>query len=112
MMIIPRCRNLIKGVTILPVWSKYILSLLLFVVKNENEFKLNSDTHQMNTGQKCDFQQPSSNLSLYEKEVNLVGIKLFNCLPQRVKIVNVNTKQFKSPLKNYLYLHFFCFVDQ
>jgi hypothetical protein len=66
----------------------------------------------MNTGQKCNFQQPSSNLSLYEKGVYSVGIKVFNSLPQRVKILSGNHKQFKSPLKNYLYAHFFYSVEE
>jgi len=37
------CRNLFRSLEILPFVSQYILSLLLFVVKNKNLFTLNSE---------------------------------------------------------------------
>jgi hypothetical protein len=61
------------GLKLLPLQSQYILSLLLFVVDNKNKFKLNSDVYNMNTRQKCNFQVPSSNLSLYQKESTLLA---------------------------------------
>jgi len=36
------CRELFKKLNILPLYSQYIFSLLLFVVKNINMFTLNS----------------------------------------------------------------------
>jgi hypothetical protein len=38
------CRNLFRKLDILPLASQYILSLMLFVVKNKNEFTVNSDS--------------------------------------------------------------------
>jgi hypothetical protein len=61
------CRDLLKNRKILPLRSQYILSFLLFVVNNKNKFKLNSDVHNINTIQKYNFHQPSSNLSLHQK---------------------------------------------
>jgi len=46
-----------------------VLSLLLLVVSNKNKLKLNSDVYNINPSQKCNFQQPLSNLSVYEKRV-------------------------------------------
>jgi hypothetical protein len=66
----------------------------------------------MNTGQKSNFQQPSANLSLYERGVYSVGVKGFNILSQRVKILSGNHEQFKSPLKNDLYAHFFFSLEE
>jgi len=37
------CRDFFQNLKILPLQSQYVLSLLLFVVKNKNKFKLNSD---------------------------------------------------------------------
>jgi hypothetical protein len=39
------CRNLFKKLSILPFQSQYLFSLLMFVVKNKDFFKLNSDFH-------------------------------------------------------------------
>jgi hypothetical protein len=45
------CRNLFRKLEILPLASQYILSLMLFVVKNKNEFIVNSEIHGINTRQ-------------------------------------------------------------
>jgi len=85
---------------------------MLFVVKNKNKFKLNSDICHINARQKCNFHQSSSNLSLYQKGVYSVGIKVMNHLPQSIKNLSDNPKQFKSALKNYLYVHSFHSVEE
>jgi len=43
------CRNLFKKLCDLFLQSQYILSLLMFVVKNMDLFKMNSDIHNFNT---------------------------------------------------------------
>ena len=43
------CRELFKKLNILPLHSQYILSLLLFVVKNMYEFIANSKVYTINT---------------------------------------------------------------
>jgi hypothetical protein len=101
------CRDLFKNLKILPLPSQYILSLLLFVVNNRDKFKLKSDVHNINTRQKYNFHHPSSNLSIYQKEVYPFGIKVFNNLPHSIKNLSNGTKQFKSALKNYLHTHSF-----
>jgi hypothetical protein len=81
--IITGCRSgnsrtdLIKNFKNLPLPPQYILSLLIFVVKNKNKLKLNSDANNINTRQKYNFHQPLSNLQLHEKEVCSIGIKVF-----------------------------------
>jgi hypothetical protein len=52
------CRNLFRKLEILPLTSQYILSLMLFVVKNKNEFIINSDSWNKYQTTK----QPSSTL--------------------------------------------------
>jgi len=39
------CRNLFKKLQILPLTSQYMLSLLMFVVKNKNFFSTNNENH-------------------------------------------------------------------
>jgi hypothetical protein len=99
------CSDLFKNVRILPFQSQFILSLLLFVVNNKNNFKLNSDIHHVNTRQKRDSHQPFSDLLLYQIGVYLTGINVFNRLPQSIKNVSDIHKQFKTSLNNYLHIH-------
>jgi hypothetical protein len=61
-----------------------------------------SDVYNINTTQKYNFHQPSSNLSPYQKGC---WHKAFNSLPQSIKNLSDNPKQFKSAVKNYEYLH-------
>lgn len=42
------CRDLFKNLKILLLQSQYLLSLLLFVINNENKFTLNSDVYNIN----------------------------------------------------------------
>jgi hypothetical protein len=95
------CGDLFKNQKILPLQSQYIL----FVVNNKNKFKLNSYICHINTRQKCNFLQASSTLSLYQKGVYSVGIKVLNHLPQSIKNLSDNPKQLKSALDNYSHVH-------
>ena len=62
------CWELFKKLNILPLQSQYILSLLLFVVKNLNMFKFNSVVHTINTRNSSALYLPSVNLSKYKRE--------------------------------------------
>jgi hypothetical protein len=66
----------------------------------------------MNTKQKYNYHLPSSNLSLYQKGAYFTGINVFNNLPQIIKNLSNDTKQFKSTLKNYLHAHSFYSIDE
>ena len=57
------CRELFKKLNIFPLHSQYILSLLLFVVKNINMFKFNSMVHSINTRHCSDLYLPSAHLT-------------------------------------------------
>jgi hypothetical protein len=63
------CRELFTKLNILPLESQYILSLLLFVVKNINIFKSNSVVHTINTRHCSDLYLPSVHLSKVRKGV-------------------------------------------
>jgi len=61
------CRELFKKLNILPLHSQYILSLLLFVVKNIEEFISNSEVHSINTCHRSDLHPPPIKLTEYQK---------------------------------------------
>jgi len=66
---------------ILPFVSQYILSLMLFVVKNIHLFTLNSENRTKSTRQLNNLYHPITNLTVYQRGVHCVGIKIFNNLP-------------------------------
>jgi len=86
------CRELFKNLQILPFASQYILSLLLFVVKNRELFKLNSDIHHIETRYKNDFYLPSSQLNLFQRGVYYSGVKMHNHLPLSIKDLSHDIK--------------------
>ena len=61
------CRHLFRKLKILPLPSQHILSLLLFVINNRNQFTIHSEIDSINSRQFNDFHQPRSNLSKYQK---------------------------------------------
>jgi hypothetical protein len=106
------CRELFKKLNILPLHSQYILSLLLFVVKNIDEFKHNFDIHSINTRHRSDLFPPSTTLSKYHKGVYYSGIKIFSHLPQCIKHLSCDIKKFKSALKKFLLQGSFYTLDE
>ena len=87
--------NCLKKLNIFALHSQYILSLLLFVVKNIKEFISNSILNSINTHHRSDLYAPSVKLTKYQKGVYYSGIKIFNHLPQIIKNLSWNVKKFK-----------------
>jgi hypothetical protein len=90
------CRNLFKKLKILPLKSKYIFSLLLFVVNNKDRFMVNSKNYSINTRQNTNFHLPHANLAIYQKGAYYLSIKIFNNLPSDIKNLSDTPKKFTS----------------
>jgi len=58
------CRMLVKKLKIFPLVSQYILSLLIFVVNDGDQFFINSEIHKINTRHSSNL-QPSANLDIF-----------------------------------------------
>jgi hypothetical protein len=106
------CRDLFKTPKILPLQTQYIFSLLCFVVKNMDQYKVNLNINCRNTRQSYNLHQTTSNLSLYQRGTYCMGIKIFNSLLSYIKNLSHNIKQFKLVLKNFLYLNYFYTLDE
>jgi hypothetical protein len=106
------CRQLFIQLEILPLQSQYILSTVLFVIKNKNLFAANQDFHTINTRYNSDLHLPTCNLTLYQKGAYFSGIKLFNHLPQTLKCLSGDMKVFKSALLRFLKQHYFYSVGE
>jgi len=89
------CHELFKKLQILPLSSQYILSLLMFAVKNRELFKSNSDIHHIGTRYNNDLYLPSTQLNLFQKGVYYSGIKIYNHLPLSIKDLSHDMKHFK-----------------
>jgi hypothetical protein len=63
-------RNLFRRLEIMPFVSQYILSLMLFVVKNKHLSTLNSVNHTKSTRQFNNFYHPITNLTVYQRAVH------------------------------------------
>ena len=61
------CRQLFKKLEILPLKSQYILSTILFVVKNKELFTTNQEIHNINTRCNKNSHPPLSNLAIFQK---------------------------------------------
>jgi hypothetical protein len=89
------CREYFKRLKILPLQSRYLLSLLLFVAENIDYFRLNSEILGFNTKNKSNLHLPASKLTVFQRGSYYCGIKVFNNLPTFVKILLQTKKQFK-----------------
>ena len=63
------CWQLFKEPNILPIHSQYIYSILLFVIKNRDQFLFNSQVTEINTRQASNLYLPSTNLAIYQKGI-------------------------------------------
>ena len=100
------CREPFKNLKILPLQSKYILSLLLFVINNRGYFMVNSEIHNISTRTKSNLHWPIYNLSAYEKRTYYSGIKVFNSLPSQIKDLSHNRNPFKCAFKKFIVFSF------
>jgi len=106
------CTKLFPNLEILPLPSQYILSLLLFMIRNKNQFQVNSAIHQINTRQHIHLHQPSVNATKYQKGVHCIGVKVFNMLPFYIKADSDDIKKFKALLQKYLHENSFYSLDK
>jgi hypothetical protein len=96
------CRQLFRDLNILPVQSQYVLSILIFIAQNRDQFLSNAQVHEVNTRQTNDLYMPMANLSTYQKGAYYQGIKIYNYLPKAIKDLSENKNKFKMAVKKYL----------
>jgi hypothetical protein len=70
------CRQLYKQLQILPLASRYIFSLLVFVGKNRSLFLSNSEVHEINTRYNYNLQLPCINLTSVQIGVLYPGSRI------------------------------------
>jgi len=96
------CRELFKSMKILPVYSQYTFSVLMYVVNNKHLFTRNLEVHNHDIRSSKNFHLPVINLTIHQDGAYYTGIKIFNYLPTDIKNVANEIQVFKKILKQFL----------
>jgi hypothetical protein len=89
------CRQKFKENRILTVPSVYVLGVLCYIKKLTH----NCEIHEYNTRSKCDLHTQSHNTSLLQNSVLHVGVRLYKCLPLKIKKKLDSFNQFRKEVK-------------
>jgi len=96
------CKPLFQSLKLLTITSQYILSLMKFLLQNQEKFASNIEVHNINMRNKSKLHKPISNLTLYQRGVYYMSIRSFNKLPDCIaklvenKIIYINFKTVSS----------------
>jgi hypothetical protein len=60
------CRDLFRKMGILPFYSKYIYSMLIYIINNTQLCKMNKDIHNYNTRNNANLHPPNTNLTKFK----------------------------------------------
>jgi hypothetical protein len=106
------CRETFRNMQILTLYSQYIYSVLFFTVNNKQMFTINNEIHKYATRNNNNLHPTLTNLTKFNKRSYIMSIKVFNHLPQSLKALVHNLKQFSSSLKRFLYYHSFYSMEK
>jgi len=106
------CRELFKKLEILPLYSQYIFSLSIFVIKNKHLFSTNYRIHSVHSRFNANSHPPIANLTKFQKGVYYSGIKTFNNLTHNIKGLANGTKLFQGALKRFLLSNSFYYSEE
>jgi len=101
------CRELFKKLEVLPLYSQYIFSISIFVIKNKHLFYTNNQIHSIHARFKTNLHPPTANLTKFQKGVYYSAIKIFNNLPHNIKDLANEIVPFWSALKSFLLMNSF-----
>jgi hypothetical protein len=100
-------RELFKKLEILPLYSQYIFSISIFLIKNEHLFYTNNQIHSIHTRFKTNLHLPTANLTKFQKGAYYSAIKIFNNLPHNIKDLAHEIVLFQNTLKRFLLINSF-----
>lgn len=97
------CRELFRALKILPVPALYIFELAVFAYKNPQFFTRNSDVFSgMLTRNASNLSVPRHRTCLFERSPEYRAIKVYNGLPNSIKLGSKNLHDFKCSLREIL----------
>lgn len=102
------CRNAFKTTHVLTVIGLYIKEVIMHVTIEQ--LQRGHDLHTYNTRHASNFHLPLHHTTSYERKPSYMGRKLFNLLPEDLKMLNV--KKLKTALTNWLINRPFYSIDE
>jgi len=84
----------------------------MFVVKNKDLFKTNSDVYSFNTRTHYDLHIPPANLTVFQNRAQHSGINIYNYHPPTIKQPSNDISKFKAALKRFLYTNSFYTLEE
>jgi hypothetical protein len=85
---------------------------MIFAIKNRGIFNTNRDCYEIDTRQPMHIQMDQVNLAKYGKGVQHMAVRIYNGLPNKLKIISNNSNKFKANLKECLHLNSYYTLDE
>ena len=76
---------------------------MIFIINNQEIFKINSSVHNINTRNKHHLHRQNANLSCFQKSTFYAGIQIFSNLPPSMTNLKNDMAKFKAALRKYLH---------
>jgi len=105
------CRQKFKENRILTVPYIYVLEVVCYIKKYKGDLKHKCEIHEYNTRSKYDLHTQSRNTSLLQNSVLHMGVRLYKCLPLKIKKID-NFKQFRQEVKSMLLNNLFYTLEE
>jgi hypothetical protein len=106
-------REIFKKLEIMMLYSRYKYSLLLYIINNKYVFNFNRRSINIQLDSIIIYMYHQSVLLNSKKEpIYISGIKIFSHLPQSIKNLANDEKNFKFALKRSLYHHSFYYIEK
>ena len=101
------CREVFKKLELLPLYSQYIFSISIFVMKNKHFFYTNNQIQLIHTRFKTNLHPPTANLTKFQKGAYYSAINLFSNLLHNIKDLANKIVPFQNALKRFLLINSF-----
>lgn len=95
------CKNYFLKLNILTLPSLFIFEICVYIYKNRSQFPLRKSMHNICTRQANTFHVPFSHFKKTDLSPNIIGLKIFNRLPDSIKSCS-SLYSFKKQLKRFL----------
>jgi hypothetical protein len=101
------CRKIFTLLKILPLPSRYLYSLVKFVVNNMDSVTTNTDKYTTVSRNSLYLYFPLTNLRIFQKGSQYFGIKVYNNLPDNINSCLVTKINLRRRFRNFfIYIHF------
>ena len=83
-----------------------------FVINNKEIFDTNKDYYEKDTRQNMNIHVYQVNLAKYRNGVYHMAARIYNGLPNTLKVISNNTNKFKASLKEFLFVNSFYTLEE